>query len=824
MLDRYGHFSQDGSEFIITTPLTPRPWINYLTNSRYCSIISQCAGGYSFYRDCRTDRILRWLPESWHFDRPGRYLYIKEKLKTPSRKQYTRVWSATYQPICLKPDFYQCRHGFGYTVIKSSYFGISTEITYFVPEVDDCEVWIIRIKNNTKKFRRLEVYPFVEWLLGDYHQELRYRNIMNLYNRIRFDTSSQAIFAKKTAFWQDMNIRSFKGNAFFASSLAVKDYWVRKEGFLGRYNTEEKPEVIIAGQLNKYRASRIEERECSGEDGIAVFKHNLNLKAGQTKEFTIVLGQLYSKAKITSVIKKYRNIGYACRGLNATKAVWGKRILDNLMIKTPNQKLDLLINSWLKYQLYICNFWSRSPSYYHEGSGGKGYRDSAQDGESILSLNPGISRQKILKLASLIRRDGTSAPGWSDTQGPHQFRPNKDHQIWLTPLVYGYIQETGDKEILYKRIPYLKDKWIDGWHINPNFRTGKSDVDGKGTLFEHLETNLNFTFNDVGDKGLPLIGHADWNDAIDAAGIKLKGQSVWLAQALVRSLKMLVELADLIGKKQKAGSYLNKARIMTERINKVAWDGNWYVRGFTDSGSVYGSKKNQEGKIYLNTQAWSLLSGIAQSDKQKRIVKSLKRYLDGPHGLALFYPAYSKFDPELGRISMFSEGTKENAAVFAHAATFMIVGLLMSGFGDFAYSALLKIIPNLQKNYDLYKTEPYVMAEYLVGPEHPYLYGEGAFTWVTGSAGWLFMAVTEWLLGVRRDFEGLRIQPCIPSHWKKFFVRRYFRSAIYDIEVSNSKGVEQGIKEIYVDGQRIAGNLIKPYKDGKIHQVKVIMG
>jgi cellobiose phosphorylase len=824
MLERYGHFSQDGSEFIITTPLTPRPWINYLTNSRYCSIISQCAGGYSFYRDCRTDRILRWLPESWHFDRPGRYLYIKENPKTPNTTQDTRVWSATYQPICLKPQFYQCRHGFGYTVIKSSYFGISTEITYFVPEFDDCEVWIIRIKNNTKKFRCLELYPFVEWLLGDYHQELRYRNIMNLYNRIRFDASSQAIFAKKTAFWQDMNIRSFKGNAFFASSLAVKDYWVRKEGFLGRYNTEEKPEAVIAGQPNKYRASKIEKRECSGEDGIAVFKHNLNLKAGQTKEFTVVLGQLYSKAKITSTIKKYRNVRYAWRELNATRAVWGKRILDNLMIKTPNQKLDLLINSWLKYQLYICNFWSRSPSYYHEGSGGKGYRDSAQDGESILSLNPEISRQKILRLASLIRRDGTSAPGWSDTQGPHQFRPNKDHQIWLTPLVYAYIQETGDKEILYKHIPYLKDKWIDGWHINPNFRTGKSDIDSKGTLFEHLEANLNFTFNDVGDKGLPLIGHADWNDAIDAAGIKLKGESVWLAQALVRSLKMLAELADLIGKKQKAGSYLNKARIMTERINKVAWDGNWYVRGFTDSGSVYGSKKNQEGKIYLNAQAWALLSGIAQLDKQKRIVKSLKRYLDGPHGLALFYPAYSKFDPELGRISMFSEGTKENAAVFAHAATFMIVGLLMSGFGDFAYSALLKILPNLQKNYDLYKTEPYVMAEYLVGPEHPYLYGEGAFTWVTGSAGWLFMAVTEWILGMRRDFEGLRIQPCIPSRWKRFFVRRYFRSAIYDIQVSNPKGVEQGIKEIYVDGQRIAGNLIKPYKDGKIHQVKVIMG
>ena len=824
MLDKYGHFSQDGSEFIITTPLTPRPWINYLTNSRYCGIISQCAGGYSFYRDCRTDRILRWLPESWHFDRPGRYLYIREKQEAGRRKQEARLWSATYQPLRLKPEFYQCRHGLGYTVIESRYFGISVEITYFVPERDDCEVWIVRIKNETKKRRSLELYPYVEWLLGDYQLELRYRNIMNLYNRVWFDSESAAIFAKKTACWQDMNICSFNGSAFFASSLAVKDCWVSKYEFLGKYNTEEKPEAIIANPKNDKRLARSDKRICSGEDGIAVFQHNLDLKPNQAKEFTIVLGQLDTQAEITRTIKKYRNIKTAKSELNATQAIWRRRILGNLVIKTPDRKLDLLVNSWLKYQVYICNFWSRSPSYYHEGSGGKGYRDSAQDGESILSLNSEISRQKILKLASLIRRDGTSAPGWSDTQGPHQFRPNKDHQIWLTPLVYAYIQETGDKQILNKQFPYLKDEWIGGWHIDPNSSNEQSKTDGQGTLFEHLEANLNFTFNDVGDKGLPLIGHADWNDAIDAAGIKLKGQSVWLAQALVRSLKLLAVLANLIGQEQKAEGYLNKAKIMTERINRVAWDGKWYVRGFTDSGLIYGSKSNSEGKIFLNSQAWALLSGIAEPVKQEKIISSVERYLDGPHGLALFYPAYSRFNPQLGRISMFSQGTKENAAVFAHAATFMIVGLFMAGFGDFAYSALLKILPNQQKDYDLYKTEPYAVAEYLVGPQHPYLYGEGAFTWVTGSAGWSFMAITEWLLGARRDFAGLRIDPCVPSHWKKFFIRRPFRGAIYEIEVRNPEGIQKGVKEIYLDGRRIEGNLIKPHNDGKIHKVKVIMG
>jgi len=263
---------------------------------------------------------------------------------------------------------------------------------------------------------------------------------------------------------------------------------------------------------------------------------------------------------------------------------------------------------------------------------------------------------------------------------------------------------------------------------------------------------------------------------------------------------------------------------MVERINEVAWDGAWYVRGYTDDGTVYGSKVNPEGKIYINPQAWALLSGVAEGKMQEKVISSAKKYLDGPHGLSLFYPAYSKFNPKLGRISMFSEGTKENAAVFCHAATFMIVGLLMSGEADFAYESICKIMPNKQKDYDLYKTEPYVYAEYLVGPEHPYLYGEGAFTWITGCSGWSFMAITEWLLGIRRDFEGLRIDPCIPKHWKGFSVRRPFRGAVYEIKIENPKGVQRGIRELYLDGKRIQEGLIKPHSDGKLHSIRVVMG
>jgi len=808
-LKKYGYFSKDGTEFIITNPVTPRPWINYLTNEDYCAIISHNAGGYSFYRDCRSDRILRWAPSNWHFDRPGRYIYARDK----DTKKY---WSASYQPMRVKPQFYKSRHGLGYTITNTTYYGVNIEITFFVPVHDTCEVWMVKVTNKTDKKRNLELFPYAEWLLGDYHQELRYRNIMNLYNRVWYDKPSKAIFAKKTAFWGDMHIKPFPYIDFLASSLPVAGFATQKDAFLGRTNTEERPEAVVTGNFKNFEHT-------SGEDAIACLKHNLSLKPKTSKEFTIVLGQTDKDDHLAQLLVKYRDNKKAKAELEDVKALWKKRVLDNIVIETPDKDFDRMMNIWVKYQVYICNFWSRSPSYYHEGAGGKGFRDSCQDAESIMAIDTEHAKKKIRRITSLIRKDGTCAPGFSDTAGPAKHRPNKDHPIWLTMTVAAYIKETGDKSILEEYAPYLRDRWIKGWDIDLNYKSGIS-TDGEGTIFEHLEKNLNFTFNDVGSKGLPLIGHADWNDAIDAAGIKLKGESVWLAMALVRSLKILAELAMLLGKNRKADQLLHKAGTMSDRINDVAWDGNWYVRGFTDDKVVYGSNRNKEGRIYINAQSWSILSGVSGKERRDKLLKSVDKYLDGPHGIALFNPAYSKWDSGLGRISMFSEGTKENAAVFCHAVTFHAAAECIAGRGTRAYEAMKKIMPNCQKNYDLYKTEPYVYAEYLVGPEHPYLYGEGAFTWITGNAGWNFLTATEKLLGAQREYMGLRIDPCIPKKWKKAKIVRPFRGAIYEITIKNPGQKEKGVKKIFVDGNEIDGNLIYPHSDGKTHKVKVIMG
>ena len=806
---KYGHFSQDGLEFIVTNPQTPTPWINYLTNEKYCAIISQCAGGYSFYRDCRTDRILRWAPDYKNLDRPGRYIYARD---TKNKK----TWSLTYQPLRTELDFFQARHGLGYTTITSRYNGILSEITYFVPTNDDCELWLVKITNETSKEKQLELYPYIEWLMGDYQEELRYRNIMNLYNRMWLDEKHKLIFGWKTAFWQGMNIKEFKNFGFFASSLDIKGYATRKAEFLGRYNTEEKPEAILSG---KFKNTPL----CSGEDGIGCFKHTLKLAPKKSKEFVVILGETEGKDNAVKLVEKYRNLPVVKKALSQTKELWKKRITANIRVETPDKDFNNMVNIWVKYQMYICNLWSRSPSFYHEGSGGRGYRDSCQDSEAIVPLNPELTRKRILQIASLIRKDGTSAPGWSDTAGPATHRPNKDHQIWLTATVRAYIQETGDKNILKEYIPYLKDKWLNGWEIDHAHKGGASS-EGEGTLLEHLEKNLNYCFSDVGERGLPKIGHADWNDAIDAAGKKHKGESVWLAQALVRSQKYFAELAELMGEKEKANEFLDKAKTMAERVNLVAWDGDWFVRGFTDDGIPYGVKAYDEGKIFIMSQAWAILSGIAEGRRLEKVLKSCDKYLDGEHGIAMFYPAFTSFRPELGRISMFSEGTKENAAVFCHAAHFLLVAYALVGRGNKLYEGMTKLMPNKQKDYDLYKSEPYVYAEYLVGPENPYRYGEGQFTWITGASGWAFMAATEWLMGARRDYEGLRIDPCIPSHWKKCAITRPFRGDVYEIAIENPKGVEKGVREIYLDGKIIRDNLISPVGDGKTHKVRVVMG
>lgn len=803
----YGNFSADGREYIITNPATPRPWVNYLTNDEYCAVISSTGGGYSFYKDSRTERLTWFLGPNLHKDKPGKYVFIHDH-------DAHEAWSASWAPIRKKYDSYVCHVGLGYQTIKQVRAGIESEVTHFVPREEPCEVWLVKIRNASNVTRHLSIFGYLEWWLGstDY---INFYNIAILWNRAYFNQELNAILAHKTAFYVEFNIQENPYLAFFSSSEPPSGWDCRKAVFLGTCNTEENPLGAINGVCQN--------SDCDGEEAVGALQHKMTLKPGEEKIIVFVLGQTVGETEAGKIIKKYKDTSVAEKELEEVKKLWRSRIDNNLKVETPDPDFNTIINIWVKYQLYICNLWSRSPSFYHEGQGGRGYRDSCQDAEGILAIDLEHARKKILKIAGLTRRDGTVAPGWSDTYGPFPNRPFKDHPTWLTSTVAAYIKETGDKEILNQNVPWLRDKWGKGGTEIIKWDQPAVE-DGAGTLFDHLLAQLNFTFNDASHHGLPRVGEADWNDALDMAGRRQIGESVWLGMALVRSLKLLAELAEKLGKTDIAVDLFQKAEIMSGRINKDGWDeAGWYIGGYNDDLVPFGSSKNAAGKIFLNSQSWAILADLVLPGRLTSILVSVDKQLNGRHGLALLAPAYTKFDPGLGRIAMFSKGTKENAAIFCHAQTFMAAAYCRIGMGNKAYEAICKIMPNQQKDMELYKTEPYAYAEYLIGPEHPYACGEGAYTWLTGTAGWAFMVATEMLLGAQRDYDGLRIKPTLPSHWKKAKIVRPFRGATYEIEIENPDGIEHGPVEVFVDGQKIEGNLIKPHGDGQLHKVKVIM-
>lgn len=815
----YGHFSPDGYEYIITNPATPRPWINYLTNQKYCAVISATAGGYSFYKDSKTERLLWWLGPNLFKDRPGRYIFIREQKSRKTEKQ-KNVFSLTWQPLRKDYDSYECHVGLGYQTIKQKNLKLETEVTYFVPRNETCEIWLVKIRNQGSGIRNLSVFGYVEWWIGstDY---INFYNIAYLWNRVNFDPQLNALLAKKTAFYEEFNIKENPYLAFFSCNQEVQGWDANKNKFLGRYNTEENPEGVFSG--------RCTQSLCDGEEALGVLQINLQLKPREEKELVFILGQAKGQAEATYIINKYKDIKVAKEELEAVKKFWKEKI-SPIQIETPDTELNTFINIWVKYELFICNYWSRSPSFYHEGQGGRGYRDSSQDAAALTPLDPEHTKAKIKKIASLTRRDGTVAPGWSDTYGPYPNRPFKDHPTWLTATVSAYVKETGDLEFLNERIPYLKDRWRrGGTEIDLTWRDGAIH-DGEGTIFEHLLAQLNFTYNDTSVHGIPRVGEADWNDALDMAGRRQIGESVWLGMALVRSQKLLAELAEKLGKHEIAKDLREKAKIMTERLNQDGWDaaaaggqGEWYLAGYNDDLVPFGSSKNKEGKIFLNSQSWAILSGVVPQDRLPLILNAVEKYLSSEHGLELLAPNYTKFDPGLGRIAMFSRGTKENGAIFCHAHNFMVAAYCQLGMGNKAYETFCKILPNKQKDLEIYKTEPYVYAEYIVGPEHPYAHGEGWFSWLTGTAGWGFTIATQFMLGAHPEIEGLRINPCIPSHWEKCKITRPFRGATYEIEIENPDGVEHGPVEVFVDGEKIEGNLIRPHGDGKTHKVKVIL-
>lgn len=786
----YGRFNKESTEFIIERPDTPVPWFNFLTNGSYTAVISQVGEGFSFYKDFLLNRFLAWDSSTRHAQKYGRYIYIRDK----STKN---VFSPTYQPVCSDFSTYKARHGIGYTIISSLSAHIESEITYFVPLHEACEVWFIKLTNRSGKLKNLQIYPFCEIESG---------SVRSSFNRVWYNKRTQSINA----------VKQFSNSILFChSTLPIKGYAVRRASFMGRNNSLEKPESVFSGVWNNSPLA-------VGESGIAAFYHELSLPPKKSKLFSVIIGRAEKTQEIQQIIKKYRSTPKTHKELAGVKEYWKNKITANIHVDTPDTELNTLVNTWLKYQIIINNNIPRSADSPAGQSLSFEYASACLNSEALVPFDADSARKRIVFLAKFIRLDGTTAPGWSDPETPSSLMPNKSDTVWLTSAVSSYIKETGDNEILKEKIPYLKDTFIKGWTRDHEF-TGDPVFVGEETLYEHLWRNLEFTFKDIDESGLPRIGYGDWNGSLDSAGFQHKGGSVWTAQALVRSLKILARLSDLINEREKATELRRRATSMTERIEQF-WDGEWYQRGITDEGMVFGSSKNNEGKIYAMTQSWAVIAGIAQGERLHKLLKSVDKYLDGSHGYALLHPAYTEYDQNLGSITLLPAGIKDNGSVMSCAALWMILADCCAGRGDKAYESLRKIMPCAQKDGDVYKAEPYVCAGYIKGPDHPYAYGEGSHAWLNVAAGIMFNTVLEWILGIRPELNGLLIDPCIPKHWKKFYVKRHFRGNLYDITVENPHGVEKRIKEITVNGEKIRGNLIMVRENNKKITVRVIMG
>jgi cellobiose phosphorylase len=783
----YGHFSEDGREYVVTRPDTPTPWINYLGDSEYCAMISNTAGGYSFHLDPRDRRVLRYRYNSLPVDRPGRYLYIRDD----GTGEY---WSPTWQPVAKELSAYECRHGLGYTVISSTYQGMAAEVTYFVPLGENLEIWMLTLKNASRKGREMTVFSYAEFCLwqatGD-QTDLQYRQGL-----------AEAKLEDGIVFFNLHDLST--GYAYFASNGRVNGYDCSREKFIGRYRSESNPAVVERGQCFN--------SEAKGGNPVAVTSNSVKLGPGETETIIFVLGVAKEKPEAKKCVQKFGQKATVDAELRRLKEHWSN-YLGSFVADTPDADFNLTVNVWNPYQCRTTFDWSRYVSLYETGIGrGMGFRDSNQDTLGVVHAFPQRVRQRILDLAKNQFESGkayhiyypiTGEGGYPDYAKPQMQFFSDDH-LWLVLAVCEYIKETGDMTVLDE-----KAKFVEG---------------STASLYEHLKRSIKFTLDNMGSHGLPLLGTADWNDPLNIPGPNNAAESVWVAMFLHKALLELAELCREYCQDKDAQKFAALADKTKAHLNEIAWDGEWYIRAFSDSGGLVGSSQCEEGKIFLNTQSWAVFSQIAPKERAVRCMDSAKKHLDTEYGIKLLAPAYTRYTPEIGSITSYIPGLKENASIWCHANAWAILAECMLGRGDQAYEYFMKLAPpTTNKRAEVHGAEPYVYSQTVAGKDHPD-FGWARQSWLTGTASWMMKVATNWILGIRPQYHGLLVDPCVPKTWKKFEVTRSFRNTVYVIKVENPEHVSRGVKSVTMDGKPLKTNLLPVLSDGKKHIVKVTMG
>ncbi len=818
---RYGHFDDRQREYVIDRPDTPLPWINYLGSEAYFGIISNTAGGYSFYKDARLRRVTRYRYNNAPLDSGGRYIYLRDE--SAGSDIYGQFWSPTWQPVRRKLDEYECRHGLGYTSIRSKLAGIEAQTRYFIPLGESLEIWELVLHNHREQTAELSVFSAIEFCLWD---------AMDDATNFQRNLSTGEVEVVDEVIYHKTEYRERRDHfAYFACSEKLSGFDTQREAFLGAYRGWDLPASVQAGQLSDSIAH--------GWQPIAAQHVQVKLEPGQEKKIIFILGyhenpqaekfdppgsQTLNKRTVLPIIARYRQPEEVEKAFQELRDYWDG-LLKKLQVTTPDEHTNRMVNIWNAYQVMATFNFSRSASYFESGIGrGMGFRDSNQDLLGFLHLIPERARERILDLAATQLPSGGAYHQYQPLtkRGNNDVGSNfNDDPLWLVLAVAAYLKETGDWSILDEAAPY---------------------DNAPGTekpLYEHLQRSIQYTLDRKGPHGLPLIGRADWNDCLnlncfsDTPGQSFQtttnkegkvAESVFIAGLFVLAAQEMAGIATRCQSSAEAAKYLAAAQEMETAVWSAGWDGEWFRRAYDDFGNPVGSKECEEGQIFIEPQGMCIMADLGTEDgRARQALDSVAERLATPHGIVLQQPAFSRYYLHLGEISSYPPGYKENAGIFCHTNPWIMIAEAKVGRGDQAYDYYLRINPSAREEIsDLHKCEPYVYAQMIAGRDAPG-FGEAKNSWLTGTAAWNYVAITQWILGIRPAFDGLQIAPIIPQHWPGFTAQRVYRGVLYEIHVKRS-GEGNGC-QLIVDGEPVEGQIVPiPQKEKSVVKVEALLG
>ena len=809
---KYGRFDDAAREYVIDTPRTPYPWINYLGCEKFFGLISNTAGGYCFYRDARLRRITRYRYNNMPVDNGGRYFYIKDG---------DTVWNPGWKPVKTELDSYSCRHGMGYTVIRGEKNGVACEVRFFVPLGENAEVHQVTLSNEGKADKDLILTSFVEFCLWNAQDDML--NFQRNFSTGEVEVEDGVIY-HKTEYRERRN-----HYAFYGVNVPVDGFDTDMETFLGLYNGFDAPQSVLTGKMGNSVAS--------GWQPMASHQICVHLAPGEKKTFNFVLGYcelpqeekfvapgVINKKPAKEILARLHTDEQIEEAFQKLHAHWDA-LFGQYELETKDEKLSRMVNIWNPYQCMITFNMSRSTSMFESGIGrGMGFRDSSQDLLGFVHQIPERARERILDIAATQFRDGGCY---------HQYQPltkkgnNEigggfgDDPLWLIAGTSAYVRETGDVSILSEMVPYDNDESV------------------ATTLFEHLTRSLDYIITHKGPHNLPLIGRADWNDCLNLNCFSAHpgesfqtfgpsegpvAESVFIGGMFVKYGREYADLCRLMGKDDEAERALAEVASMEKALLSDGWDGKWFVRAYDAYGHKVGSDECDEGKIYIEPQGFCVLAGVGvESGEALTALDSVRERLDSEYGIMILQPAYTRYHLELGEISSYPPGYKENAGIFCHNNPWVSIAETVVGRGDRAFEIYKKTCPAfLEDKSDIHKTEPYVYSQMVAGKDAKF-FGQGKNSWLTGTAAWTFTDISQYILGVYPTLGGLQVNPCVPHNFGDFRIHRRFRGADYEIEVIQN-GAEKGVKEMIVDGVKVEGCVIPYDADKKEVHVKVIMG